>query len=272
MILMDQKLVSIIYRNSQIFKNNNISVKNFFSSNYLLGGGKKNLQVTYHNHVYEYEYTMNDNYYVLFSKNKLQNECVVVVIDKEKQMAELHSIGNYDSCLANTNENVGSTLLKITIKLLKKYKDKFGIKWLVLTDNSIKKCGSTQIILPVMKILLTGHTWYGRYGFRPIKYKNNYYFEDEQLMDFYNSNMNIISKIKINDIDIIKYITLTENEKVINTTRKILLEHPDLLLKDFLIGLLKNFDKNCIYFSKFYLQLFKDLHLFGLFKTFGLEL
>jgi len=68
-------------------------------------------------------------------------------------------IGNYESCLVDTNVNVGSTLLKITIKMLKKYKDRFNIDKIILTDNSIKKCGNKNIILSTMLILLTGNNW-----------------------------------------------------------------------------------------------------------------
>ena len=34
----------------------------------------------------------------------------------ENKIAEIHGIGNYKSCLDDINTNVGSTLLKITLK------------------------------------------------------------------------------------------------------------------------------------------------------------
>jgi len=43
--------------------------------------------------------------------------------------------------------------------MLQKYKDKFNIDKIILTDNSIKKCGNKNIILSSMLILLTGNSW-----------------------------------------------------------------------------------------------------------------
>jgi hypothetical protein len=45
------------------------------------------------------------------------------------------------------------------MKLVKKYKDKYDIKTIILKDNSIKKCNNNNIKLPIMLILLTGDTW-----------------------------------------------------------------------------------------------------------------
>ena len=59
---------------------------------------------------------MDDDYYILFSKDE-KEECVMIIISKEEKSAEIHGIGNYQSCFMDTNENVGSTLLKITITL-----------------------------------------------------------------------------------------------------------------------------------------------------------
>jgi hypothetical protein len=74
--------------------------------------------------------------------------------------------------LQNTNENVGSPLLQITLKMLKKYSSELGINKISLTDNSIKKCERTNIILSKMLILLSGHTWYDLMIFMKIKLMN----------------------------------------------------------------------------------------------------
>ena len=44
-------------------------------------------------------------------------------------------IGNYESCLKDTNTNAGSHLLKLTIKMLQKYKDKYKIKKIILNKQ-----------------------------------------------------------------------------------------------------------------------------------------
>jgi hypothetical protein len=77
-------------------------------------------------------------FFLDYEENPL--DCVSIIISKEYKLAEIHGIGNYKNCLQNSNTNVGSTLLKITIKMLKKYKNKLGINMIILTDNSIKIC------------------------------------------------------------------------------------------------------------------------------------
>ena len=74
-------------------------------------------------------------------------------------------------------------------------KDRFNIDKIILTDNSIKKCGNKNIILSTMLILLTGNTWYGKYGFRPydnIKDKLN-----RRMNIKYEHNQNIMETITI---------------------------------------------------------------------------
>lgn len=157
--------------------------------------------------------------------------------------------------------------------MLKKYKDKFQIKMIILTDNSIKKCQNTYIKLTLMMTLLTGNTWYGKYGFRPIKIINNEYDYDEFEYKKYEQNKNIMMKIKISDINLIKYIKKTKNQHLINATEQIVNNTPNMLLKDFLSNLLKNFDVTCKYFSKFYEKLYSKISVYDPHRKFyGIKL
>ena len=52
-----------------------------------------------------------------------------------------------------------------------------------------------------MITLLTGDTWYGKYGFLPI---------DEALIPYYENNKKIMNTITINDIDLIKYLKMSD--------------------------------------------------------------
>jgi hypothetical protein len=81
----------------------------------------------------------------------------------------------------------GTILLKLALVYLKRYKDKYKIKRIVLQDNSKKRCTyyieeekmidgklkkinvkvDKEIDLGLLHTLKTGHTWYGAYGFRP---------------------------------------------------------------------------------------------------------
>jgi hypothetical protein len=250
---MNTKLKLFIYRKSELIRQNKTQVRHFLINQ--IGGGKK-LKVIYNNHEYIFDETMDENYYVLYSKDEL--ECVAVVIDIENKIAEIHVIGNYKSCLDDININVGSTLLKITLKMLQKYKNKLNITKILITDNSLKKCNEKNIKLSMMLILLSGDTWYGKYGFRPT---------DERFKIKYENNKKIMNTITLKDIDLIKYLKMAKlDEKIIRKSEEFIKNHQQLLIKDYLTKFLKEYDKTCKYFYDFYEQLFDDLELYNFYR------
>ncbi len=227
--------------------------------NNLSGGGNRKLKVNYNEHTYIFEeLKLNDDHFILFSQDE-SDECISIVISSEDNIAEIHGISNFKNCLVDTNTNIGSHLLKITLKLLKKYSNKLNINKITLKDNSTKHCGSNQIKLTKMLVLLTGHTWYGKYGFRPNNnitnnidiYKNKYYENNIKLMD----------KLTISDVDLVKYIKKTNKDKLIEQTKEAKKTNPKILLKEFISIFLKNYDKTCKYFYMFYEDLYNDIGL-----------
>jgi hypothetical protein len=76
-----------------------------------------------------------------------------------------------------------------------------------------------------------------------------------------NESQNIINKIQIKDIDIIKYIKLTNNEKLIRATMKYINENKNILLKTFLQNFLSKYDTMCKHFIMFYEELYEDIGL-----------
>lgn len=140
--------------------------------------------------------------------------------------------------------------------MLKKYKDKFGISMITLTDNSIKKCGEENIILSKMLILLGGDTWYGKYGFRPydIQVKSM----NKKTNKEYEKNKKVIKKITITDVNIIKYIEMTKKDRLIKDVKKLLLVEPNMLVLIFYINFLKTMIKHVnilVCFMKSYLKI-----------------
>ena len=258
----------VIYKNSQLLRDNLTQIKRFFNKEIIhsMIGGGEDLTITYKDNEYKYTQIMDEDYYILYSYDDF--DCVSVVIDKENKVGEIHGIGNFKSCLIDSNTKVGSTLLKITIKMLKKYKDIFEINKIVLTDNSIKKCKSNKedIKLSHMLILLTGDTWYGKYGFRPINVKT--YDYDKILNKNYDNNKLIINNITIKEANIMKYIKITKDENVIKQVKKILEKDENMLLKDFLQKFLTEYESTCSYFSLFYDKLYDDLKLEKFYKLF----
>lgn len=249
---MDIKLKLFVYRKSELVRQNETQTRQFVQI-----GDNTKLKLTYNDAEYIYEESMNKNYYILYSKDEI--DCIVVVIDKDKKIAEINSIGSYTSCLDDVNINVHSTLLKITFNMLKKYKDKFNINKILLTDNSLKKCHNKNIILSIMLILLTGDTWYGKYGFRP---------STQRLIKKYENNKKIMNTITLKDVDLIKYLLMTKlDEKVIESSKKFIEKHSSMLLKDYLSKFIKEYDNTCIYFYDFYEELFDDLRLYNFYKN-----
>ena len=243
---MNDKCRSLIFRNSNILRLKKISLRHIFPIISHKGGainGKTRFSILYDNIEYKfYESSINENNYILYNDYDKDNpiDCVIIVMSKiddtEYYQAEIHGIGNDKSCLhdSKTNINVGSTLLKITLKMLKKYHDKLKIKYVTLTDNSLKFCDSIKdsIQLSLMLTLLTGHTWYGKYGFKPFNTKLNDY--DDVLIDSYNQNIEIMNSITIEEANILKYIELTKKKQIIEDVKKLLETNPNMLLKDFL--------------------------------------
>lgn len=253
---MKRQLLRIICRNSDILFFNKLTLNKL---NKLKGGGNKKLTVKYNEHTYIFEeLELNENHFILFSQDET-NECVSIVISTEDNIAEIHGISNFKGCLIDTNNNIGSHLLKITLKMLIKYSDKLNIKKITLKDNSIKNCGTEKIKLTKMLILLTGHTWYGKYGFRPNDNVINNI--DKNKNKQYENNIKIMDKLTISDINLLKYIKMTAKKTLINKVDEAIKTNPKMLLKDFINIFLKNYDKTCKYFNTFYEKLYNDIGL-----------
>lgn len=209
---------------------------------------------------YKFKQSITDNMFTLYyNDNTIHNNHVRVTILNGTTIAKIECIGNYITCSKHKNKCNGSLLLKLTIKMLKKYKKRFNINAIILTDISIKKCNGGNILLAKMLVLITGDTWYGKYNFKPY---NIYTGQINNILyKKYKKNKKIMNKITITNIDILKYIKLTNNEKLILDTIDILNFKPNTLLKDFLIDFLKKYDETCQYFSMFYEILYKKLKL-----------
>ena len=280
---MNDKCRSLIFRNSDILRKNKISLRHIFPIIPHNGGtinGKTRFSILYDNIEYKfYESSINENNYILYNDYDKDNpiDCVIIIMSKiddtKYYQAEIHGIGNDKSCLhdSTTNISVGSTLLKITLKMLKKYHDKLKIRHISLTDNSLKFCNSIKksIKLSLMLTLLTGHTWYGKYGFRPFDTETYNY--NNVSLENYNKNIEIMNSITIKEANILKYIELTDKKQIIEDIKELIKTNPDMLLKDFLNFFLKDYDKSCKYFFTFYEKLYSDIGLYNFNQnTFGL--
>lgn len=258
-----KNILATLYKNSHIIRNNKITHKEIFN-NYInqIGGNKKNIKIKYKKQIFTFEESnIDEEIYVLYSTDEL--ECVYVVIHNSDKVAEIHGISNYKTCVNITfsNLNVGSILLKLTIKMLKKYKNKFNINKIILVDNSLKQCKKYNIEFSTMMILLNGHTWYGKYGFRP--FDSDTYNLNKIKNKQYDNNITIMSSITIQESNLLEYIKLTKKEKLINDVIELLDKTPNYLLCNYIQSFLNkdNYNKTCKYFNMFYRELFDNIGL-----------
>jgi hypothetical protein len=198
-----QGIRNILLNNIVLHYNNNKSLdqrlknlKNFGLLEKSLNVGGEDLEVKYNDEKYIFK-KIDDPYskivsYILFSINEKDN-CVVISIDKKTHIANIDNLSsNGLKCSYSVITEVGKHLVKITIKLLKKYKDKLNINKIVLTDHSFLFCESIKnnIELSQLYTLKHGHTFYGALGFLPF---------NDKLLKKYKNNNNIIKNLLVKD-------------------------------------------------------------------------
>jgi hypothetical protein len=264
-------MLKYVYFNSKIIKHKYKSFTNFIKDSNLINqiGGNK-LKVDYkiddNENTYIFEKDDYSDLYILSSFDKYTKHCIVVSVDKTNRIANINELnGTTDNCLKSTNiKNSGTHLLKITLKMIEKYKDKLNINVITLFDTSFKFCGKHSLDLIYLSVLTSGETWYGKYGFRPVieiskNNGNNINIKiNNQLNDIYEKNKKIMDQLTITDINFIKYFIGTKLE---NTIKKVIQEFPKMLIKDVVKRLLSQWDKTCDIFANIYINLFHDCGL-----------
>ncbi len=202
-------------------------------------------------------------YYLFKTGNENQNEaCIHIIINKNTNICTINNILYQTECipLAHINDKRGSTLLKLCLIIINKIKDRYKLKYIQLTDNSSKMCKNKhRIELHKMMILMTGDTWYGKYGFIP---KEQYYINE------YNENKKIMNEKYLKDVpNIKKYILYGHQKSKSNINIKQIINNYEYTIqknykvKEFISKFLLNYDNTCDIFYYFYLELYKELKL-----------
>jgi hypothetical protein len=236
------------------------------------GGGDKNTYITYKN--IKYKFTRVDDgdgylYYALYQSERETNPmCIMIIIEKEINNCAINEISYDDKCFVEKNPEdgkkwSGSDLLKIAFKLIDKIKDKYNLKTVTLTDNSQKTCkNGKNIDLGLMLTLISGDTWYGRYGFLP---------KDKNLKKEYDSNKKIIKNTKLSDVPYFREMMNNALKKYYKNNKKLEEEimrtydeycKHNKRLKSFLSFLLEYYDATCEMFYDFYISLARKLGIF----------
>ena len=134
----------------------------------------------------------------VFKKNIENKEDECVSISKKKHIASININGDSEYCGTTITTSIGSHLLKIAIKFITEYKNKFNVKKIQLSNHAEKTCPNAKKRINLSEFLiLTGDTWdsvrigYGRNGFTP---------QIEKDLILYNNNRQIMKIVKISDL------------------------------------------------------------------------
>jgi hypothetical protein len=172
-------------------------------------------------------------------------------------------------------------LLKVALSFIKAINRKYNMKCITLKDNSFIDCKHVKISLSKMSILSDGNTWYGRYGFRPMK--NLEYEIDDELNNKYEKNIKIIKRSLVKDIKNIKkyvidafnnksyskYLEDIDIKKVMNGIDK----YYDKSISLFMKSLIQTYKTGCFLYYMIYEKVFRDLELYDFYgKTYIMKL
>jgi hypothetical protein len=104
---------------------------------------KGGYSIEYHHEKIKFDKVVDDDLTTLYVST-LDKHSNCILIYKDNNIAVLQGISS-DKCFRNPEFNNGKHLMAITIKFLKKYQEKFNIKYIELTDNSYIDCNHKDI-------------------------------------------------------------------------------------------------------------------------------
>lgn len=247
-------------------------------------GGKNVFKIEYLNKTYNFiEDEFDKNIYVLHAIDS-NEACVMIEVNRESKIATIQNIDSLAKKCLLQKDKVGSTLLKITLKLLTKLthkmSKKFNVEVITLSDDSYKICPANKrtLDMKIMEVLRTGETWYGRYGFRPCNKILDNNIQQSCELDEYDNNLYEFNKTKmeilnVSDAKLLDFFkdASIKNEKmktVLELIEKIIIKHPEMLVTEFINRFLKEFDKTCNLFYDFYKSLYDYIGLKTLHNTY----
>ena len=164
---MNRKIFSQLYHHTDFIQLYYKTFDRFYKMINMKGGG---YNIDYHDINIKFNKMIEDERISLYLSTLDQKDsCIFIIIDKQEDFAYIQGLSNnkYTTCFSKPELNNGRTIMEITIKMLKKYKDKLKIKAIELTDNSYFQCSDkVKIWLADLSFLQYSDTWYGRFGFR----------------------------------------------------------------------------------------------------------
>lgn len=198
-----------IYQHNDFLKKTYKTYALFFQNISLQKGGGYN--VLYKNKKIYFESLIEDNerLKIFLTSSANDDTCIMVIIDKSDKLAYIESLTNNkdNKCFDTPELNKGFNIMEITIKMLKKYKEKLTINVIQLKDNSFIYCDNkTKTWLSSLSFLQYNNTFYGRFNFIP---------KDKDMYEKYLRNQFILDETLTKKINIEKLMTKF-NKKIYN--------------------------------------------------------
>ena len=239
---------------------------NFYKKEQYAGG----YSIAYNNEKIKFDKVVDDDQTTLFLSTLDENgDCISILIFKDNDIACLQSLSN-DNCLKNPKLNNGKHLMAIAIKVLKKYKQKFNIKYVDLTDNSFIYCDKNiKISLADLSLLQYGDTFYGRFGFKLKEKKYNKMMINNKL---------ILDNLLTKNFDLKEIIIELKEHKLNKELLKTMYDsyrkyENELFINWFSYISKLLMKKNCEFFEYFIIKIFQNYKLYSVaHKVFILEL
>lgn len=232
----------------------NVNYKKVFNRGEFVGGFKKDTieQFVDHGGIYTYKVFITDEiqddivHVIIETDNG--NECATIFINNG--IAILHNMSYFKNCAKEGLRRPcgGNKLLRFTLNLIIKYKNKYNIKRVLLTDKSFIQCeGKSETVkLAQLRQITHGQPWYYTYGFKPYdSYKQK---SSKSLDQAIIKNNDILKKLQTTDINIGEIIgKAIRKEKIKDYDAKELtrLVEKYPLMKEFIIRLVQEYDKYC---------------------------
>lgn len=230
------------FRNYSCFREMKSRISYLTLQNYLeiqQKGGYKEVK-TYKYMGFRFRTALTKNEEEIFFMIDKNNRCFILKIDLEYPgLAILEGFGNEPKCSVPKlpKDGGGTIMMYFLLNYVKRFLP--DVKKIELTDNSRIKCGDREVNLFDLYTLITGISWYGKFGFIP---------SGKESKKEYRNNYKIMNKIKTSDVWL-------DLGKIL---KKYGIKKNDGLLKN---DLKKMFKINCKYYRKIFKYMLKKYDL-----------
>ena len=253
-------------------------VKNFLAKEYRLDksiflqkGGQdkeKTFKIEYDGKI-ELEFkriNRGDNEFEIYLSNDFDDSsCITIQINKKTKVASIHNISKEkNDCFNHADfilKHQGTFYLKMAIKLLKKYKEKFNINKITLIDNAVITCKESsefdkgKFNLSQSLLFTNGYTWYEKFGFKITDEKKNKIVENSK---------KVIESLKIKDIDFDPILLDASENKLYKFISATTINHIKKTIKDnknadFMLVMKHIYNETCLLYSLINNKLLRQL-------------